>query len=405
MKNIDQLIVVNINNPLNEDFEGLVNTKNEPIKDDLIEEHAYSAFENLKKDAMDKLNYKYYIFNSFRSIETQSSLWFYRMANELKYKEIQYSCQRIQNTIQNFFPKLKISFGEYLPKYLLKLSMHDFEKKNKKNVLKWYDEVISNLNRSGVSISQNQIFNESLKLVRRELKAFFSKDYDNISFEKTFDSFGIQIPKCSEHGTGLAIDISIENKEIGMPQSEDETNWLMKNCSDYGFILRYPNFETKRVFTGIKPEAWHYRYVGSKKTATEIMYFDLTLEEYRIAIDIIESNLLKELFTNNFTNSNYNQIIAKYVGVQSLNEIQKDPSLMNDIKKFIIMKLIFNNILNNNLDYFNDKTFADDVEWYIKSKNLDRCIEDLHKYISCLQEYMIKWQSFNIDESVKNLHR
>ena len=51
----------------------------------------------------------------------------------------------------------------------------------------------------------------------------------------------------------------------------------MENCTDYGFILRYPNGTSDT--TGIIFEPWHYRYVGVK-FAKEITKLGVTLEEY-----------------------------------------------------------------------------------------------------------------------------
>ncbi len=86
-------------------------------------------------------------------------------------------------------------------------------------------------------------------------------------------------PGTSEHQTGLAVDIvdefypSLDSTQEWM----DTQRWLMKNCTDYGFILRYPN-GTSEV-TGIIYEPWHYRYVG-KSVAREIADRGITLEEY-----------------------------------------------------------------------------------------------------------------------------
>ena len=53
--------------------------------------------------------------------------------------------------------------------------------------------------------------------------------------------------------------------------------WLMANCTNYGFILRFP--DGKSDITGIIYEPWHYRYVG-KEMAKKITESGLCLEEY-----------------------------------------------------------------------------------------------------------------------------
>lgn len=84
---------------------------------------------------------------------------------------------------------------------------------------------------------------------------------------------------CSEHETGLAVDIVSENDpELRESQENTEENrWLRENCWKYGFILRYP--KEKESVTGFAYEPWHFRYVGTY-AAEQIMRNGLTLEEY-----------------------------------------------------------------------------------------------------------------------------
>ncbi len=69
---------------------------------------------------------------------------------------------------------------------------------------------------------------------------------------------------CSEHQTGLAIDLCVyrDNKCYIEHEIEDmeEINWVINNCYKYGFILRYP--KGKEDVTGYNYEPWHFRYVG-----------------------------------------------------------------------------------------------------------------------------------------------
>lgn len=88
---------------------------------------------------------------------------------------------------------------------------------------------------------------------------------------------------CSEHQTGLALDILCSgNSVMDISQKEEPGNkWLRKNCYKYGFILRYP--EDKTDITRINPEPWHFRYVGRK--AAKFMYRNqITLEEFYNAL-------------------------------------------------------------------------------------------------------------------------
>lgn len=84
---------------------------------------------------------------------------------------------------------------------------------------------------------------------------------------------------CSEHETGLALDILVSGNEE-MDRSQEETagnQWLRENCQEYGFVLRYP--EDKSAVTGVDYEPWHFRYVG-KRAARFLKDHGLTLEEF-----------------------------------------------------------------------------------------------------------------------------
>ena len=81
------------------------------------------------------------------------------------------------------------------------------------------------------------------------------------------------LPGCSEHQSGLAVDINA----TGNTDSSTAYEWLAENAYKYGFILRYP--EGKENITGIDYEPWHYRFVGVGE-AKKIKNSGLCLEEY-----------------------------------------------------------------------------------------------------------------------------
>lgn len=90
----------------------------------------------------------------------------------------------------------------------------------------------------------------------------------------------VKRPGFSEHNTGLAVDL-YGSGDYSLTESFANTEayeWLMENCADYGFILRFP--EGKEAITGVIYEAWHFRYVGEPEIAHEIMDAGLCLEEY-----------------------------------------------------------------------------------------------------------------------------
>ena len=89
----------------------------------------------------------------------------------------------------------------------------------------------------------------------------------------------VMIPGCSEHNTGLAVDVgSITNQRVEEDfEKEPEFAWLQQHAAEYGFILRYP--KDKQAITGVTYEPWHYRYVGVEN-AKAIKESGLCLEEY-----------------------------------------------------------------------------------------------------------------------------
>ena len=89
----------------------------------------------------------------------------------------------------------------------------------------------------------------------------------------------VKRPGFSEHNCGLAVDLG-GNGNFYLNKNFENTaafKWLIANCADYGFILRFP--KGKESITGVIYEPWHYRYVG-KEAAREIMSKGWCLEEY-----------------------------------------------------------------------------------------------------------------------------
>lgn len=88
---------------------------------------------------------------------------------------------------------------------------------------------------------------------------------------------------CSEHHTGLCIDISLKKDGVYLTDGGDLLKYdedfkkIHPYLKDFGFILRYP--EGKESITGYNYEPWHVRYVG--EIPAKIIYENnLTLEEY-----------------------------------------------------------------------------------------------------------------------------
>lgn len=91
------------------------------------------------------------------------------------------------------------------------------------------------------------------------------------------------VPGHSEHHTGLAFDILTPEYHTQIYRLDErfaETDaypWLIENCAEYGFILRYPL--DKEDITQISYESWHFRYVGTEH-AKFMQKYNLCLEEY-----------------------------------------------------------------------------------------------------------------------------
>lgn len=84
-------------------------------------------------------------------------------------------------------------------------------------------------------------------------------------------------PGQSEHNSGLAVDITIDNMKYTEIENHESYDWILDNLHKYGFILRYP--EDKTDITRYGHESWHLRYVGVEP-ATVMYEKDWCLEEY-----------------------------------------------------------------------------------------------------------------------------
>ena len=103
---------------------------------------------------------------------------------------------------------------------------------------------------------------------------------NGISDGKNAEGNYITMPAgCSEHQTGLCIDITdvyheIKNDAIAQVPT---VQWLAQHCAEYGFILRFPT--EKRGITHVMGESWHFRYVG-EEAARYMTDNNLCLEEF-----------------------------------------------------------------------------------------------------------------------------
>lgn len=91
----------------------------------------------------------------------------------------------------------------------------------------------------------------------------------------------VALPGCSEHQTGLAIDLALRVDNIDFIRPEFRYDGVCGRfralAADYGFVERYQG--GKEGVTGIAAEPWHFRYVG-RPHARIMCEMGLCLEEY-----------------------------------------------------------------------------------------------------------------------------
>lgn len=115
---------------------------------------------------------------------------------------------------------------------------------------------------------QASLFNQKLEINK--------KKYDSATAEM-ITAESVMYPGASEHQTGLCVDMHNMSTEMTSFSGTPEYKWLIEHCSDFGFILRYP--QTRENITGVKFEPWHFRFVG-RTHAQKIMSSGISLEEY-----------------------------------------------------------------------------------------------------------------------------
>ncbi|QOR36132.1 D-alanyl-D-alanine carboxypeptidase family protein [Clostridium sp. 'deep sea'] len=129
-------------------------------------------------------------------------------------------------------------------------------------------------------------------------------------------------PNCSEHQTGLAIDVAKNSNNIDfICPNFPYTGFCQQfrvEAAEYGFIERYPS--NKEHITGIAAEPWHFRYVGFPHS--KIMYENgFTLEEY---LDfIMQYNVRNPFVYTNKQNKIEISFIKIYDSAMFLNVLDK----------------------------------------------------------------------------------
>lgn len=128
---------------------------------------------------------------------------------------------------------------------------------------------------AGGAVASEDYINSAYRSKEYQQKLWDERIQEHMDTGKTYDEaleqtkLYVATPGCSEHHTGLAVDLNTAMATFMI--------WVTENCWDYGFIVRYPDGKTN--YTGINYEPWHFRYVGTE-LALELKGTGLCLEEY-----------------------------------------------------------------------------------------------------------------------------
>ena len=140
----------------------------------------------------------------------------------------------------------------------------------KKEVYEAFKEMADAAKEDGITL----IINSGYRTYEYQKNVY--NQYESANGQEYADSYAAR-PDFSEHQSGLALDIVTYGMTMDNFEDSDTYKWLINNCTDYGFILRYP--KGKEEITGYAYESWHYRYLG-KELAKKVEKSGLTFDEY-----------------------------------------------------------------------------------------------------------------------------
>lgn len=218
----------------------------------------------------------------------------------------------------------------------IKQNSNDCDLKQYNNVILNYN-VVSELEKILKEINnQNQIVLVSGYRSLEEQKSIWNNSLKENGEE--FTKKYIAYPNCSEHQTGLAIDLGLNSDKLDFIRPAFPYTGICQRFRElavqYGFIERYK--ENKENITGIANEEWHFRYVGYPHSEI-IQKMGFCLEEY--------INYLKD-FTLGQSSLLYNRYEISYVKMdEDIKEIYcEDDEIVtisgNNVDGIIITKTI-----------------------------------------------------------------
>ena len=165
--------------------------------------------------------------------------------------------------------------------------------------------------------AQNKIVPVSGYRSHDEQTALFDSSLKENGKEFTYKY--VALPDHSEHQTGLALDVGINQENIDFIRPDFPYDGIAQNFRNiapkYGLIERYG--KEKEEITGISHEPWHFRYVGFPH-AEYITEHNLCLEEY---IDIIKKYTKENPLKYHHYNIYYEKTITSLDTVCSGNNV------------------------------------------------------------------------------------
>ena len=165
--------------------------------------------------------------------------------------------------------------------------------------------------------AQNKIVPVSGYRSHDEQTALFDSSLKDNGKEFTYKY--VALPDHSEHQTGLALDVGINQENIDFIRPDFPYDGIAQDFRNiapkYGLIERYG--KEKEEITGISHEPWHFRYVGCPH-AEYITEHNLCLEEY---IDIIKKYTKENPLKYHHYNIYYEKTITSLDTVFSGNNV------------------------------------------------------------------------------------